>query len=409
MSGVMQIPLKFLAAPVKNLNADLSETNLLSLSYGRIVRKDIASNEGLLPESFNGYNIVRKGDVVLRLTDMQNDQRSLRSGLALEQGIITSAYLTLRPHARIDPRYLAYSMHALDTSKRLYALGGGLRQSLTFEELGAVPVAVPPLEEQRRIADFLDDQVARIDAGLNARSYLAEITTRELDSAWTSQALQASSRGPSIPLRRILKSICDGPFGSSLTSAHYVDEGTRVVRLGNIGIDCFKGQDEAYIDNKYAEQLSNHQVDPGDLLMAGLGDETWPLGRCALAPEDLGRAIVKADCYRIRLDERVLHRYASWYLSSPPSRSQFRLLARGSTRARLNTDIAKDAVLPILSLADQRDLTKEFEYWRTESERQISRQSLLINLLQEYKRSLISAAVSGEFDVSVASGLGVSV
>src|SRR4051812_21454236 len=62
-------------------NDGLKESNLLSLSYGRIVPKDITSNDGLLPESFETYQVVHPGDAVLRLTDLQNDQRSLRTGL----------------------------------------------------------------------------------------------------------------------------------------------------------------------------------------------------------------------------------------------------------------------------------------------------------------------------------------
>ena len=69
-----------LADQVKNKNKDMSEQNLLSLSYGRIKRKDINSSDGLLPESFDGYNIIEANDIVLRLTDLQNDHTSLRVG-----------------------------------------------------------------------------------------------------------------------------------------------------------------------------------------------------------------------------------------------------------------------------------------------------------------------------------------
>lgn len=76
-----------LAEQVKNKNKDLSEQNLLSLSYGRIKRKDINSPDGLLPASFDGYNIIEANDIVLRLTDLQNDHTSLRVGQAKERGI----------------------------------------------------------------------------------------------------------------------------------------------------------------------------------------------------------------------------------------------------------------------------------------------------------------------------------
>ena len=77
----------------KNKNRLGQENNLLSLSYGKIVRKDINSSDGLLPESFNTYNIVEANDIIIRPTDLQNDKRSLRTGLVHERGIITSAYI----------------------------------------------------------------------------------------------------------------------------------------------------------------------------------------------------------------------------------------------------------------------------------------------------------------------------
>lgn len=74
-------PIYYYFAERKNKNIFGQEQNLLSLSYGKIIRKDINSTEGLLPENYNGYNIVYAGDIVMRLTDLQNDQRSLRTGL----------------------------------------------------------------------------------------------------------------------------------------------------------------------------------------------------------------------------------------------------------------------------------------------------------------------------------------
>ena len=79
----------------KNKNSFGREDNLLSLSYGRVIRKDINTSDGLLPESFNTYNIVEAGDIIIRPTDLQNDKRSLRTGLVREHGIITSAYIDL--------------------------------------------------------------------------------------------------------------------------------------------------------------------------------------------------------------------------------------------------------------------------------------------------------------------------
>lgn len=154
-----------LVTQVKNKNTDLSEQNLLSLSYGKIKRKDINSNGGLLPESFNGYNIIEDGDIVLRLTDLQNDHTSLRVGRATERGIITSAYTTLRPISKDSSKYLYYLLHAFDIKKGFYGMGSGVRQGLNYDEVKELRVIMPSsIAEQSAIASYLDDQCAKIDA-----------------------------------------------------------------------------------------------------------------------------------------------------------------------------------------------------------------------------------------------------
>ena len=149
---------------VKNKNSDLQETNLLSLSYGKIKRKDINTNDGLLPASFDGYNIIEAGDIVLRLTDLQNDHTSLRVGQATQRGIITSAYTTLTPINRAHSRYLYYLLHAFDLKKGFYGMGSGVRQGLNYDEVKELRVILPPQGEQNTISNFLDDQSSKIDA-----------------------------------------------------------------------------------------------------------------------------------------------------------------------------------------------------------------------------------------------------
>ena len=105
-------------------NSGMIEDNLLSLSYGRIIQKNIDTSEGLLPESFETYQVVEPGNIVMRLTDLQNDKRSLRQGLVTQRGIITSAYDALEVKEPNDPRFWAYALLALDLAKYYYSLGG---------------------------------------------------------------------------------------------------------------------------------------------------------------------------------------------------------------------------------------------------------------------------------------------
>ena len=152
-----------LAEQVKNKNNDLRVKNLPSLSYGKIKRKDIETTDGLLPASFDGYNIIEEGDIVMRLTDLQNDHTSLRVGRATERGIITSAYTTVRPAKETSP-FLYLAMHSFDVKKGFYGMGAGVRQGLNYGEVKIVLVPVPPLSEQTAIAAYLDKKCATIDA-----------------------------------------------------------------------------------------------------------------------------------------------------------------------------------------------------------------------------------------------------
>lgn len=179
---------------VKCKNTGLQERNLLSLSYGKVKRKSIDTVEGLLPESFDGYNIIEKDDIVLRLTDLQNDHTSLRVGLAEERGIITSAYLTIRNRSNFCPKYLYYYLHSFDIAKGFYGMGAGVRQGLNWDGVKWLKILVPSVPEQERIAAFLDAECAEIDAVLEkTRASIEEY--KKLKQAVITQAVTKGIRG----------------------------------------------------------------------------------------------------------------------------------------------------------------------------------------------------------------------
>lgn len=178
---------------VKQKNTGLIEKNLLSLSYGRIKRKDINSGDGLLPESFEGYNIIEKDDIVLRMTDLQNDKTSLRQGIAEERGIITSAYITMRAIHKVSPRFVYYQLYGFDVSKGYYGMGSGVRQGVNWKDIKKLSLILPNLELQNEIAKFLDEKTALIDDIITdtkqtieelksyKQSLISEIVTKGID------------------------------------------------------------------------------------------------------------------------------------------------------------------------------------------------------------------------------------
>ena len=159
----------------KRNNKGMKNDQVLSLSYGNIIIKPKEKMVGLVPESFETYQIIDAGDIIIRGTDLQNDKTSLRTGLAKNEGIITSAYLSLRVSQNYNSRFLHYYLHTLDTSKVIYKFGTGLRQNLSFEDFKRLPVLAIPKSLQVSIADFLDDKTAKIDEAVKIKRRQIEL------------------------------------------------------------------------------------------------------------------------------------------------------------------------------------------------------------------------------------------
>ena len=150
---------------VKDKNLLSQEENLLSLSYGKIVKRNYHSTDGLLPANFNNYIIVEPNDIVLRMTDLQNDHKSLRTGFVNERGIITSAYIILRPQKNQDfiSKFIQLFLHSFDIYKGFYGMGSGVRQNVTFNDIKKLKIILPPIIEQKQIIRYLENRVSTID------------------------------------------------------------------------------------------------------------------------------------------------------------------------------------------------------------------------------------------------------
>lgn len=179
-------------------NTGLIENNLLSLSYGRIIRKDIETSEGLLPDSFETYQVISPGDIIFRLTDLQNDKRSLRTAIVKERGIITFAYTAFQPLA-ISPDYLNYLFRDYDLRKIFYSMGGGVRQSMKFADIKRLPTLAPSSNEQNQIVAFLNHETAKIDTLITEQERLIELLT-EKRQAVISHAV-TKGLNPDVPVK----------------------------------------------------------------------------------------------------------------------------------------------------------------------------------------------------------------
>ena len=193
---------------------------------------------------------------------------------------------------------------------------------------------------------------------------------------------------------------CDGPFGSGLKSEHYTESGVRVIRLQNIKMGKYFDGEGAFIDEDYYKNnLRNHDVEAGDVLIAGLGDPRNPVGRACIAPDDISPAMVKADCFRFRVDKtKVIPSFVAQQLSVSSFHDAGKL-SNGSTRARIPLNLMTTRTVAICSKEEQQEILKHVKKLSAQYEQLETTAELAIRLMQERRTVLISAAVTGKIDV----------
>ena len=325
----------------------------------------------------------------------------------------------LRPldRARDNPRFLYYTLVAAVTHSAFAEGQGSTIGHVTGDMIRAhrFPFPLPP--EQHAIADFLDRETAKIDALVTKQERLVDLL-REKRAARISQAVtkgvdtavpmkdsgvewlgEIPAHWTVVQLRRVALDRCDGPFGSGLKSSHYAEEGVRVVRLQNIGHGEFDGADAAFIPQEHCAKLGDHSVIPGDLLIAGLGDTNHPTGRACAAPADIGPAMVKADCFRFRLDQsQAQPQFLALQLTATASIASG-LMSTGATRQRTSLTSTAARAIAIPDLQEQSRIVDHITRRVISLDHAQDAARRGIDLLTEYRTALISAAVRGKIDV----------
>ena len=402
-----------LADQVKNKNKDLSEQNLLSLSYGKIKRKDINNPEGLLPESFDGYNIIEADDIVLRLTDLQNDHTSLRVGQAKERGIITSAYTTLRPSEIVNPQYLYYVLHAYDLIKGFYGMGAGVRQGLNYDEVKTIKVPFPSIEEQNRIVAYLDDQVSQIDSIIeHAKRSIEEYKLWEkatiaesvlgYDRAGTSKrsGLEWIDQIPVAWETVRLKTLFSFGKGLPITKENLTEEGTPVISYGQIHAKFNPGTHIVedlvrYVPETYQETNPDALVHKGDLLVADTSEDLDGCGNAVYVDRDM---TLFAGYHTITLKSLTGsdNKYISYLCKTDAWRSQIRSRVSGVKLFSISKKILNMVTVILTPEEERKAIVSDLDQKCQKIESMINEKESLIPDLELYKRSLIYDTVTGK-------------
>ena len=150
---------------VKEKNTDNKFTNPFSFRYGEIVDKKIIGGiDESVEETLSAYRVVSPNTIMLNGLNLNYDFISQRVAIVKEQGIITSAYLAVKPdEKRVSPYFVLYLLKAYDYRQVLHSIGSGIRKTLKYQDFKSIKIVAPTMDEQKEIVAYLDAQCVKID------------------------------------------------------------------------------------------------------------------------------------------------------------------------------------------------------------------------------------------------------
>ena len=169
------MPNKYLMKKLKLIQPVYAGEDIISLTVNGVIKRDLENPSGKMPTSFDGYQFVYPGNLLMCLFDIDVTPRCI--GLIRDFGLTSPAYSQFVLNSKADAGYYYYYYLNLDFNKDLLHLAKNQRHSLNEEQFGAIPTVVPPIEEQKAIAAYLDEKCAEIDGCIAAKK--EQISTLE--------------------------------------------------------------------------------------------------------------------------------------------------------------------------------------------------------------------------------------
>jgi type I restriction enzyme S subunit len=317
----------------------------------------------------------------------------------------------------IDERYIKYYLNA--KRDELFFFDQTAIPQITVEQVESNPLVIPPLDEQRAIAAFLDGETERIDALIEKKEELIElleekrtalisrVVTKGLDENvemkdsgvewlgeipknWEVTSLKhATEHAPD--------AIKTGPFGSDLKESDMEEDGfAKVYDQENVLEDDFEIGD-SYISRDKFSELKGSQTHPRDVLVTTRGT----IGSCSILPDSAESGILHPCLMRIQVDDDELERRFLWIIveHSDIAMHQFKLMSNSTTIPVIYKDTMRELKIPLPPLEVQREIIRYYDRAATEIDGLIARVEDGIEKMREYRTALISAAVTGQIDV----------
>ena len=303
----------------------------------------------------------------------------------------------LLPRPGYDLHFLWYLVNREDFWER----GGTAQPYVRVEDTLQRRLPLPPLEQQRAIADYLDRETARIDALIEKKRCLTERLSERRQALITS-AVQcdigpgASSRCGGVGWRR-LKHYCDvlPEYGLNVSSDAYVDEGFRLLRTTDIDDSgALSPESEGVFVGQYLID-PRHVLKPGDLLFSRAGS----LGRCFRVPHEARDFTFAGYLVRFRPMPICESRYIQYCASAAFAQASIIADAVTSTISNFNAERYGNLLLPDTDPERQRAIADYLDRETARIDLLIEKINQQINLLLEHRQALITAAVTGELPI----------
>ena len=408
--------LKYLFKLNKNKNIGNKCNTILSLSYGKIkIKKDL--NEGLTPESYESYQLLSTGDIVIRSTDLQNDHTSLRTGLVKIEGAITSAYIGLKnlDMSLCDSRFYHYFLHDWDITKAIYNQGKGLRQSLNWDDIKNMLIPVLDISEQTAIANYLDSTTAKIDEAIVQQQKMIDLLNERKQIIINNAVTKGLN--PDAPMKdsgvewigeipehweiKKLKHVCQA-FGRigfrGYSTTDLVDEGEGCITLSPSNMRDGKMQYGrcTYLSWEKYEESPEIKVFNGDILFVKTGST---YGKSSIV-EDLPLEATINPQLLVFKNFTCNNMFLANVLQSTAIKTQVEISVIGGTIPTISQQKILNYVFPFPTEDEQYAIVEYVESKSAPINAAIKAAEKQISLLQERKQIIINDVVTGKVKVS---------
>lgn len=385
-----------------------------SISFGNVVFKD---SEKLTEETRLAYQEVLSGEFLVNPLNLNYDLKSLRTALSEINVIVSSGYIVLQSDGVVDKNYLKWLLFVFDI-RHMKTLGAGIRQTITFKDIGNCTAYIPFDDEQKAIASFLDRETARIDNLIaekqtfinllkeKRQALISHVVTKGLDPNVKMKDSGVEWIGE-VPEHWVVKKIkydvlkIEQGWSPQCESTPVLDDETwAVVKVGCVNGGVFNAAQNKKLPDEL-QPMPGYTINEGDLLVSRANAKEW-VGSAAVAQRDYPKLMLCDKIYRIRLNQsRIDPNFVAYYLGSDKAREQIEIDATGTSSSMLNIGQGTILAMPIAvpSIQEQKEIVAEVRSKVEKIESLMQETQTSINFLQEHRTALICATVTGKIDV----------